>query len=64
MNNVNFLEGVTADPGRLQTVMPMSTVGDFENYLERLRRRPCQVRTTHIAGDSVQIYSSVIRLGE
>lgn len=43
MNNVNFLEGINADPGRLQTVMPMSTVGDFENYLERLRKRPTQI---------------------
>ena len=45
MNSVNFLEGINTDPSRMQTIMPFSTVGDFENYLQRLIKLPTQVNT-------------------
>ena len=44
VNPVNFLEDITADPSRMETIMPFYTIGDFENYLQRLNKLPRQVR--------------------
>ncbi|XP_076443511.1 uncharacterized protein LOC143282006 [Babylonia areolata] len=43
VNSVNFLEGVHTDPGRMQAIMPFSTLPDYENYLQRLTKLPVQI---------------------
>eukprot|EP00916_Digyalum_oweni_P023729 GHVL01039344.1.p1 GENE.GHVL01039344.1~~GHVL01039344.1.p1 ORF type:complete len:615 (+),score=12.78 GHVL01039344.1:33-1877(+) len=43
VNPVNFLEGDTADPTRMATIMPFSTIGDFDNYLQRLLKLPGKI---------------------
>lgn len=44
VNPVNFMEGVTADPGGLQLYLTFSTIDDFHNYTQRLNLLPKQVR--------------------
>lgn len=43
VNPVNFLEGITGDPASFHVYLPFSTVGDFENYIQRLTLLPKQV---------------------
>lgn len=44
VNPVNFMEGVTADPGGFQLYLTFSTIDDFHNYTQRLSLLPKQVR--------------------
>ncbi|XP_025077540.1 uncharacterized protein LOC112554138 isoform X1 [Pomacea canaliculata] len=43
VNPVNFLEGITGDPASFHVYLPFSTVGDFENYIQRLTLLPKQI---------------------
>ncbi|XP_025077543.1 uncharacterized protein LOC112554140 [Pomacea canaliculata] len=43
VNPVNFMEGVTADPGGFQLYLTFSTIDDFHNYTQRLSLLPKQI---------------------
>ncbi|KAL8583686.1 hypothetical protein ACOMHN_037409 [Nucella lapillus] len=60
VNAVNFLEGVSADPSRLQTVLPFKTLGHFQNYLQRLTHLPAQaLKRLQLSGTAKEFYASV-----
>ncbi|XP_067669846.1 uncharacterized protein [Haliotis asinina] len=44
LNPVNFMEGIQRNPLAFVNMMPFNTVGDFENYIARLRLLPQQLK--------------------
>ncbi|XP_048242772.1 uncharacterized protein LOC124114438 [Haliotis rufescens] len=43
LNPINFMEGIPRNPLAFVNMMPLYTVGDFENYIARLRLLPRQL---------------------
>ncbi|PVD19297.1 hypothetical protein C0Q70_19784 [Pomacea canaliculata] len=57
VNPVNFLEGVNANPGHLQVIMPFTDICDYEDYLLRLELLPQQI------DEKIELMQTAITLG-
>jgi hypothetical protein len=44
LNTISFITGPQLDPSNLPKRTPFNTVGDYENYIQRLELYPNQVR--------------------